>query len=300
MAVNTPLLSDPEAASVSNNDDWDSPESKSIHAHARSRSLLGGSTKRTDHLVLLACLTSVASLFLNITRFHLHANSPSTARGKLGYPNPYIGLERAILKDTTPPAPIVNFPLVLAQINSSEPGTIYLQQPHSPTFFGMIYPEDRDFLVTNQVSTIVQFRSLDFQMEQCIAMLVTPSPTDEQKFPNKNVSSSIEPFPLEIYSLREAVDLDPYALSWSTRPARGEILTTLGFLPGQENVLESPAFDCPARTLITLEIHCATPNCHLRFRQDKKAPRLAFFITQYSSAPRAIHIPEHPVSTIAS
>jgi hypothetical protein len=61
-----------------------------------------------------------------------------------------MGLDNAVLVDPSPVAPIINFPLLLAQINSSDPSAIYLQQPHAPTSFGMIYPEDRDFLVNSE------------------------------------------------------------------------------------------------------------------------------------------------------
>ncbi|KAJ6609542.1 hypothetical protein B0H10DRAFT_1769624, partial [Mycena sp. CBHHK59/15] len=83
---------------------------------------------------------------------------------KLTYPNPYIGLENAVLTDAAPAKPIINFPLLLAQINSSEPSEVYMQLTQWPTAFGMIYPELRYF----------EFRTIDFGMERCAATLEIP------------------------------------------------------------------------------------------------------------------------------
>jgi hypothetical protein len=87
-------------------------------------------------------------LTIHVTDYHWHTSPPTPS--KLRYPNPYIGLENAVLTETDPAAPIINFPLLLSQINSSNPTAVYPQQPHSPTSFGMIYTEDREFMVNNE------------------------------------------------------------------------------------------------------------------------------------------------------
>ncbi|KAJ7724806.1 hypothetical protein B0H16DRAFT_1239792, partial [Mycena metata] len=192
---------------------------------------------------------------------------------EIAYPNPYIGLEHAVLTDISPPAPIVNFPLVLAQINSSNPKSVYLQQPRTLTTFGMIYPQEREFINgVSQVSTIIQFRTLDFRMERCIAVLEIPSPADVHDFPTRPLCYRTT-HRLEIWLLDAADDIDQHTLSWITRPRRTRLLSTMAVRPGH-NLLESPTFTCSARTLVTLEIGCSTPGCRLGFRQDKKSPRL--------------------------
>ncbi|KAJ7038981.1 hypothetical protein C8F04DRAFT_1088138 [Mycena alexandri] len=286
MATYTPLPSCPHASDVQD-DGWGSPAPKREATRLEpsfSSSLrrIAEIADRTVCFVFVACLVSLASLAMNITRTFSPPLSSAPSPTKLHYPNPYIGLEHAVLTDVSPPAPIVNFPLVLAQTNSSNPKSVSLQQPHSLTTFGMIYPQEREFLVDEEVSTIAQFRILDFRMERCIAVLEIPSSADVHDFPNKTVALSDDSLHLQIWLLDAADDIDPHTLCWVTRPRRTSLLSTMAVRPGH-NLLESPTFTCPARSLVTLEISCSTPRCHLQFRQDKKSPRLAFFLRQHSN-----------------
>ncbi|KAJ6529058.1 hypothetical protein DFH09DRAFT_1045381 [Mycena vulgaris] len=271
MATYTPLLSDPALVADVQNDAWGSPPpTRAVYRSSSFLRRIIQETDRTVWVVLLACLVSVISLVLNIlTTFHSGLSAPRPT--KLTYPNPYIGLEKAILTDVSPTAPILNFPLLLAQINSSDPSAVYLQQPHWPTSFGMIYPEEREFIP--QVSTIAQFRTIDFAMERCVVTLAIPSPADLRNIPSKRVLSSNEPCPLEIWSLDAPDDIRPRILSWTTRPRRINLLTTMIVRPGR-NLLDSPPFPCPSRTLLAFELNYSTAACHLHFRQDKKSPRL--------------------------
>ncbi|KAJ7730164.1 hypothetical protein B0H16DRAFT_1329982 [Mycena metata] len=275
MATYTPLLSSPPASDVQD-DEWGSPAPKREATQPLFSSLLrriAETADRTVCFVFVACLISLASLAWNISLSLSPPLSSAPSSTRLRYPNPYIGLEHAVLTDISPPAPIVNFPLVLAQINSSSPKSVYLQQPRTLTTFGMIYPQEREFFVDEKVSTITQFRTLDFRMERCIAVLEIPSPADVHDFPNNTVALSDIAPSLEIWLLDAADDIDQHTLSWVTRPRRTRLLSTMAVRPGH-NLLESPPFTCPARTLVTLEIGCSTPGCRLGFRQDKKSPRL--------------------------
>ncbi|KAJ7153220.1 hypothetical protein C8R46DRAFT_912454 [Mycena filopes] len=278
MSTYTPLLSTPDV----HDDEWGSLAQKR-DAAANPPSWLrrvADAADRTVCFVFVACLISLLSLAVNIAR--LHSSGPSAAPAaptKLRYPNPYIGLEHAVLAHPAPRTPIVNFPLLLAQINSSAPNAVGLQQPHFSTSFGMIYPEDREFLVQEAVSTIAQFRTLDFRMERCVAVLEIPSAADIRDFPNKTVEllSDGPRVPLELWFLDAGEDIEPQTLSWARRPKRARLLSRMDVTHGaasQGVQLESPAFACPARTLATLEISCSTPGCRLWFRQDKKLPRL--------------------------
>ncbi|KAJ7239570.1 hypothetical protein B0H12DRAFT_1326607 [Mycena haematopus] len=241
-------------------------------------------TDRTVWFVSLACLVSVATFCVHLGIFNPNAPSASSP-AKLTYPNPYIGLEKAVLVDPAPAAPIVNFPLLLAQINSSDPTAAYVQRPHWNSYFGMIYPEDREFLVNPVVSTIAQFRTLDFGMERCVATLEIPSPDEMLDMPGKTISSSDAPFTLDVWTLDAEDRIDPHSLTWTTRPRRIDLLTTMVVHQGY-NLLHSLPFPCLARTFLAFEIQCSA--CNLHFRQDKKPPRLAFFITQYPSSSRGV------------
>lgn len=125
----------------------------------------------------------------------------------------------------------------------------------------------------NQVSTVAQFRTLDFGMEHCVATLAIPSQEQIQDIPSKNISRFNDSFPLEIWALDAKDGISPQRLTWASRPARIGLLTTMVVRQGY-NLLDSPIFPCPARSFLAFEIRCSSPTCRLRFRQDKKSPRL--------------------------
>ncbi|KAJ6602775.1 hypothetical protein DFH09DRAFT_830659, partial [Mycena vulgaris] len=191
---------------------------------------------------------------------------------RLTYPSAYIGLEKAVLNDTIPAQPIINFPLVLAQINSSKPLAEELQRNRLASASGKIYAEEREFLIS-QVCTVAQFRTIDFEMERCVATLEIPSLADVENLPRKKVSISNEPCTLQIWSLDAAGDTQPRTFLWASRPRRIGLLTTMVVGP-RPNLLSSPFFPCPSRTSLAFEISSSTAGCHLHFRQDTKSPRL--------------------------
>ncbi|KAJ7662328.1 hypothetical protein B0H17DRAFT_953229 [Mycena rosella] len=185
------------------------------------------------------------------------------SRVRLIYPDPYIGLQNAVLKNAPHPAPITNFPLVLAHVNSSAPADIFLEQAHWPSNFGMIYPEDRTFMVV----TIVQFRAVDFGMENCVLVLAT------HDMESANFSAATTPFPFEIWGVDSTDSVDPRKLSWKSRPRRTHLAASMTFPPGR-NRLETPPFSCPSRALFTFEITCSAPGCYLKFLQTNKSTNL--------------------------
>ncbi|KAJ7100385.1 hypothetical protein C8R44DRAFT_988458 [Mycena epipterygia] len=74
------------------------------------------------------------------------AAPPPQTQTELRYADPYIGLSCAVLKHTYHPAPITNFPGLLAHVNASALGEVYLKTPHWVSNFGTIYSEDRTFV----------------------------------------------------------------------------------------------------------------------------------------------------------
>ena len=106
---------------------------------------------RAYSILVLACIVCVITTVMNVMALR---SLDSTPRPKslpsLEYPNTYIGLENADLYDPTPLPPVHNFPRLLAQINSSDPSLVYLDLHRWSSGFGMIYPPDRQFLVSSQ------------------------------------------------------------------------------------------------------------------------------------------------------
>ncbi|KAF9008617.1 hypothetical protein BDZ89DRAFT_1144086 [Hymenopellis radicata] len=213
-------------------------------------------------VIICACIVSAASAIGNfsIVRAWKVARPRSDeeivfSSKPLRYGNSYIGLDTAVLQDPTPIPPITNYPLYIGQVNASDPSKVYLDVRHWASNFGMVYQEDRSFLVssqaTRQVSTVIQFRTLDFGMERCSLMLVVPT-SDEL--------------------LADAEDTIIIIMSAASH-----------VIPGKHIELESPEFHCAAGSLLTFEVTCTSPSCHLAFEQDVKSPTMAMYIVQYQS-----------------
>ncbi|KAF7290732.1 hypothetical protein MIND_01313900 [Mycena indigotica] len=245
--------------------------------------------RRTFLLLIFACFVSVLSILLNF----LHFSAASAPRGqsplKLVYPNPYIGLDSAVLPSGLPPAkPILNWPLLIAQVNRSDPHTVYLQNPKWDSSFGMIYDEQREFEVSTDVSTILQFRTLDFGMTRCVLTLEIPSAAnaDANDLPRKNVLIAPQSVMLTVNTLATDASLPPETLSWATasRLHRIKRLTSFGIasLAAREGVvLQSAPFVCAERSLLTVEVTLDGKDGQVKFTQDHKLPRLGFYLMQH-------------------
>jgi hypothetical protein len=130
-----------------------------------------------------------------------------------------------------------------------------------------------------QVSTIVQFRTIDYGMESCALTFTTPAP-------NANFTAAPTAFPLDIYILEAPSPLNPHTLSFTSRPPRAHLFATLPFSPsGNGNRLQSPRFACPPRALLTFEVTCTMPGCHLQFLQDNKSRDLGEPLFSFSARP---------------
>ncbi|KAF7305434.1 hypothetical protein HMN09_00796000 [Mycena chlorophos] len=289
-STSTPLLDDFEL-----DDREHEPDTRNRGKWRASQRPVPSTDRRTLLLLIFASFAAVLSIALNLLNLRpVPETSKAPNPTKLKYPNPYIGLEHAVLPTDIPPAkPILNTPLLLAQVNRSAPAQVYPQTPKWDSTFGMIYSEDREVVVDSEVSTIAQFRALDFGMESCVLTLEIPSPNiadaEGLSLPYKAVTiAPTATLSLEIYTLAASDDpIIPATLSWKTRPERVNLLSTFTFNALQTEkdgaLLRSDAFDCPARSVLTFEMafreSCAS--CRLRFLQDHKPPRLGLYIMQH-------------------
>jgi hypothetical protein len=118
-------------------------------------------TSRKDGYVFLI-LAGVVTLLCTVFNLFLLQSEPnhwkqadkrtSIILKDLEFVDTYIGLDSAIY-DAPPtiPNPISNYPLLVAQINSSNPEMVYLDTHRWMSRMGMIYPEDRRIIVTSEV-----------------------------------------------------------------------------------------------------------------------------------------------------
>lgn len=109
-----------------------------------------------------------------------------------------------------------------------------------------------------QMSTIAQFRVLDFGMENC-SLVVTVPP--------RNKSNAILSGPLDgtalldVWALSVERKLKMHKLSWATRP---QSRTFLGSHPISFNATHKlPSFSCSSGTYQTFEFSCSVPECHI-------------------------------------
>ncbi|KAJ6498093.1 hypothetical protein C8R47DRAFT_318932 [Mycena vitilis] len=248
--------------------------------------------RRALRAILWAGIASLICTALNIffigfpviTRNH---GVVETSSGPLEFVSPYIGLDFAIHHDSVPLPPIVNFPVLLAQVDAAHPSEVLLDTHRWNSSFGMIYPADRTFEVSPGISTIAQFRAIDWGMESCSLDVTIPEAPEMTEFMNFSLTGSIgapEWVMVEVWrvsspEITEAIE--PHTLSWETKPPRKLLVGYWSLKPGVR--LQSETFECRSNSLHTFEFLCSDPKCHLKFQQDPNDSQIAFFVTQRQS-----------------
>ncbi|KAJ7586817.1 hypothetical protein C8J56DRAFT_786753 [Mycena floridula] len=178
-------------------------------------------------------------------------------------PSQFIGLERYYqrLGASPEPASFTNYPILLSPIDMTQPSRVFGNDPKSYiSAIGTVAPEDR------QVSTVVQFRALDFGMEICELQIITPNTT--------SINVLLPSGPIELYELKAGPKpLHEATLSWSSRPARGELLELISFHP---RMTWRRRFSCLMDELFTFELSCPvtaeSKQCNLDWWQAQEHP----------------------------
>ncbi|KAH9163298.1 hypothetical protein EDB89DRAFT_1912752 [Lactarius sanguifluus] len=160
----------------------------------------------------------------------------------------YINFDRIYGEGSTlrpaPHAPIVNHVLALAHVSHGRPHAVVTRNPGGGmTINGYVPLDARRLWVTGDVSTVVQFRAIDYGMENC-SLALAPS--------EGAAGVDVE---LDVWALADAprlpgrrlnANLDVRTLTWASRPER------------KEHIGETRMFACPSGSYHTLEIACAT------------------------------------------
>jgi len=270
MAVDTPLLGDDGNPSI--------VEDNLQDVSTRRK---GNNSPRNWQLIALACLICVACTITNLF-FVRHSQSQQiTSFRRLERRSTYIGLEKLSRGNTsTSLGPISNFPSLLAQIDEAQPHRVFIDSHRWFSASGVVYPEDRRFLLTPGVSTVARFRILDFGMERCTLTGAIPSLSALNEA-NRTISLFESPVIIQVWRLQSETDLDPHTLSWASRPRRESLLTSWSISPGDHP--ETYSFPCLSGSLHVFEFACAGASCHLDFQQSNKEPDFAFFLVQQQS-----------------
>lgn len=243
-------------------------------------------------------MCTVANIAATGINMRLHAvepkfGTPHTLK-TIRRPNQFIGLDKVERGQVTYP-PFANYPALLTQVDASNPNYVYSDDPlRWKTSRGSISPDDRRVLLTatvsrctiicvvptcitrdglyRQVSTIAQFRILDYGMERCELMVQVAA--DQTLGPESSMrlsesfanSSKPEPGCISVWRLDAPEPLDPKRLSWRNKPTR--ISQVAAFDP-QVDPPSVYRFDCVQDSLHSFEIVAEDESCYMEWWQDK-------------------------------
>ncbi|KAH7905339.1 hypothetical protein BJ138DRAFT_1017842 [Hygrophoropsis aurantiaca] len=152
---------------------------------------------------------------------------------------------------------------------------------------GTVFPYDKKVLVTNTVSTVVQFQAIDWGMEICELHLDIPQSITTSTSAHRTSAN------LVLYRLNATHRLDITSLSYHNRPSRVSKLANLhlglGDVTASDNIIFSEGvrwhrrFACTTDEVLSFELGCAVSpevveseaeSCHVEWWQnrDKKTP----------------------------
>ncbi|KAF5328085.1 hypothetical protein D9619_013664 [Psilocybe cf. subviscida] len=128
-------------------------------------------------------------------------------------------------------------------IDRSRPKYVYPVDPRrKSTYFGTVSPDDRKVLATNQISTILQFRTRDFGMEWCKLKLALP---DSAKY-HPNDSTNEEERERNWLLEGDTSDLEV----WNSKPRNGSTRVTFRIIlvPNEEAIFSASGSNLIALT----------------------------------------------------
>ncbi|KAJ7077408.1 hypothetical protein B0H15DRAFT_915280 [Mycena belliarum] len=222
-----------------------------------------------------AIILCVISTIANIYIFNSFAKQPKilTFRNmvELRRPNQFIGLERVEMHPEA--RPILIYPSLLSQIDHAEPYRVYGDDPDKfAAWGGLVAPEDRQFKVTPQISTITEFQAIDFKMENCELTLIMP--------PNFHPPDTSRRDVLDIWILQVSHRLDIGTLSWHNRPKRIRKIDSVSMANPTNYTYK---FGCPLNSLHAFEFSAGNHATYLEWSQDFNNPIPAVVMIQLPS-----------------
>ncbi|KAF8647441.1 hypothetical protein AX14_008978 [Amanita brunnescens Koide BX004] len=159
-------------------------------------------------------------------------------------------------------------PRSAAQVYETEPDKVSPQGDHQwLSDFGTLAPPDRHLQVSSTIRTLLQFRVLDFGMEQCTLTLRLPGHNETLPHP---FSLGDENISLKVCQLDTArTDLE--RVSWNNRPRCVKDVAVLRGARGIE--VQSEPLACASGSHIAFEVSCAAENpaCELDVWSNQNA-----------------------------
>jgi hypothetical protein len=168
-------------------------------------------------------------------------------------------------RKSTPRPSVINVARAFGHVSSAEPQKTFSQWTDLwLTKNGYIPLDDRKLLVTAEISTIVQFRVLDWGMENCTIIFDIPiSDTSGSSSESHWARSSRKEADLPsrigtrllLHELEAPHKLDFTRLTYSNKPRRVREIAQIDIHRGHK--LELPSFQCTSGTYFTVEVSCA-------------------------------------------
>ncbi|KAI9068961.1 hypothetical protein FKP32DRAFT_1560618, partial [Trametes sanguinea] len=208
-------------------------------------------------VLIIACTDLAALLYVGYLSRTVFQDKDFAAN--LEYASPYIGLDALYASgkvNASKVDPITIRPRISAQVFVNEPGKLAPigERDYWHETYGMMSTHERRLHVTSEIHTIVQFRAIDFGMEDCHLVFTLPPlgvPLEKGASIEFNPSSRFDVFRLES---ERPVDL--HKLSYKTRPKVLEKVAE-GVNPRVDEETLIHRFPCPRASLHVFEVACA-------------------------------------------
>ncbi|KAI0803207.1 hypothetical protein BC629DRAFT_1591291 [Irpex lacteus] len=150
---------------------------------------------------------------------------------------------------------VVNHAQSTAIVSAVQPNQVLPppQEEYHLFFDGNSTVNSRRLVATSDISTISQYRILDWGMENCTISVTLPPSSD--MFTKLHVLST--PAYVNVWVLVGAEELDFGVMTYATKPQRRFLLGTLSVAAGE--TVTSPSFRCLTASYLAIEIESAGP-----------------------------------------
>ncbi|KAI0078432.1 hypothetical protein K474DRAFT_923383 [Panus rudis PR-1116 ss-1] len=238
----------------------------------------------------IACLLCIL-IHLAILRVE-YRSAVQPVLANLRRPTQFVGLDRVNRTFPPPDDVIVNFPFVVGLVDEMRPSEIVSNLPLAPNVHN--HPGDREarkIQVTKSVSTIVQFRVLDWGMESCELTLCLPH-NETQRIVHgmpKDASSQsaqrrLTDTRLRIFRLIPGAGssdsvIDTPKLSYDALNFRREVVGSVGL----DEIKWSFRFPCDMDSLHTFALVAGGDSVDVQWWQNQQILEPAVFILQHKT-----------------
>ncbi|KZS89250.1 hypothetical protein SISNIDRAFT_497613 [Sistotremastrum niveocremeum HHB9708] len=244
----------------------------------------GNNSSKLSILAILLTILNLSLLAGNIFSRVVDVNQ--LRAGDLSRPNQYPGIDKIDFTGTQYTKMVKQAtPIQLSQVSNQEPHKVFPTGPRGHmTNFGWVGPDDRHFVLTNEISTIGQFRTRDYGAQQCTLHFYFPEEARRPKYGWEDIPEVVT------WDIRHHVDVNIYfldagehvfnerTLNHDNKPARSHHLGTVTI--GGNSTIVTERFHCETNTLYSFEFECASEDCFVDSWQDEEAPKVGVRMEQ--------------------